>query len=87
MSATIFREVPSYVGQFGVYEVLKTQLTPEGEETANLSAARTVRSSCCLIRRCAPLAGRVLCRGLPGPQQPHNVWSALGDGVGGTCRC
>jgi len=43
MIATIAREVPSYVGQFGTYEYLKIKLTPEGEQTKDLSPLRTVR--------------------------------------------
>ena len=47
MIATVAREVPSYIGQFGTYEWLKIKLTPEGEETKDLSPARTVVAGGC----------------------------------------
>ena len=40
MSATIYREVPAYGGQFFCYEALKRFLTPPGEKGNDLSAAR-----------------------------------------------
>lgn len=46
----MLREMTSTAGRFGVYEVLKTRLAPEGEPTANLGAARTVRL-CAVPRR------------------------------------
>lgn len=42
MSATIYREVPGYAGQFFMYEKLKRAFTLPGEKVTDLSAARLI---------------------------------------------